>query len=159
MFQRKMIDPVDEYVDTYIGDQIVSREDLQAAHDAKAAELRRLQLEEVKKGKAAQGDKVTRKGYDPVNPPHYARGPMIHIDIGEKITKGIKQIAHPLHCIDVMRHIKDPRLATAFKYLWRVAFGGKREPGDTRDQRAIDIRDLESAIWYLQDYIDNPTQP
>ena len=95
--------------------------------------------------------------YDAVNPPHYRRGPVIKVDIGENITKGISTFERVIHCIEVMRHIKDPRLATAFKYLWRVAFGGKKEPGDPRPQAEIDSRDIKSAIWYLQDWLDNPT--
>lgn len=95
--------------------------------------------------------------YDAVNPPHYRRGPLLHIDIGEQITKGVKTITHSLQCIEVMRRIQDPRLAVAFKYLWRVAFGGKREPGETRPQSEIDRRDIESAIWYLNDWLTYPT--
>lgn len=95
--------------------------------------------------------------YDAVEPPHYRRGPMIHINIGENITKGIGSILHPLQCIEVMRHILDPRLATAFKYIWRVAFGGKREPWDTRTQREVNHRDISSAIWFLQDWLKNPS--
>lgn len=94
--------------------------------------------------------------YDAVNPPHYRRGPIIKVDIGENITKGISTFERVVHCIEVMRHIKDPRLATAFKYIWRVAFGGKKEPGDPRPQAEIDRRDIESAIWYLQDWVDHP---
>lgn len=94
--------------------------------------------------------------YDAVKPPHYARGPKLKLDIGSRITMGQSKFEYVVNCIDVMRHIRDPRLATAFKYLWRVAFGGKREPGETREQSEIDRRDLESAIWYLKDYLDNP---
>jgi hypothetical protein len=96
--------------------------------------------------------------YDPVNPPHYRRGP--ELEIGQCDTYG-NLVTHfretvqlggilrmPLHCIDVMRHMKDPRLATAFKYIWRVAFGGKLG--------ADDQRDIRSAIWYLQDFLDHP---
>ncbi len=96
--------------------------------------------------------------YDAVEPPHYKRGPVIKGDIGSKITQGQGAWSHVVQCIEVMRHIKDPRLATAFKYLWRVAFGGKREPGETRTQREIDTRDIESAVWYLQDWLSNPTE-
>ena len=95
--------------------------------------------------------------YDAVEPPHYKRGPEIKVDITSVISQGAHSVQRVVNCIEVMRHIKDPRLATAFKYVWRVAFGGKREPGETRSQREIDVRDIESAIWYLQDWIDNPT--
>lgn len=97
--------------------------------------------------------------YDAVNPRHYEHGgPVIEIDIGAQITKGRKWISHTIRCIEVFRHIADPRLATAFKYIWRVAFGGKAEPWDSRTQPERDERDIKSAIWYLQDWVDNPIQ-
>lgn len=96
-------------------------------------------------------------GYNAVEPPHYQRGPIVVRDIGEQITKGQSKFRFIITCIEVMRHVKDPRLATALKYIWRVAFGGKREPDETRSDREIDERDINSAIWYLQDWVDNPT--
>lgn len=95
--------------------------------------------------------------YDSVNPPHYRRGPLLRIDIGEQITKGISTVHHTVSCIEVMRHIKDPRLATALRYLWRVAFGGKRDPKETEQGRQKDVEDIEKAIWYLRDWVTNPT--
>lgn len=74
---------------------------------------------------------------DMVNhPPHYSRGPIV--DYGSK--------AKVIECIHVIRWIKDMRLATAVKYIWRVAFGGKEN----------DREDIEKAIWYLNDWLDNP---
>lgn len=66
---------------------------------------------------------------DPVNSPRHYRG-------------------HPggIECIQVIRHVRDMRLANAMKYTWRVAFGGK---GNDRE-------DIKKAIWYLQDWLDNP---
>lgn len=65
---------------------------------------------------------------DMVNhPPHYTRGPGIE-------------------CIQVVRHIRDMRLANAVKYTWRVAFGGKNDNAE----------DIKKAIWYLNDYLENP---
>lgn len=50
-------------------------------------------------------------------------------------------------CIEVIRWIKDPRLFTAMKYIWRVAFGGKN---------GVDPKeDIKKAIWYLNDYLEN----
>ena len=95
--------------------------------------------------------------YDSVNPPHYRRGPLLRIDIGEQITKGISTVHHTVSCIEVMRHITDPRLATALRYLWRVAFGGKRDPKETEQGRQKDVEDIEKAIWYLRDWVTNPT--
>lgn len=77
-----------------------------------------------------------RDKIDMVNhPPHYSRGPTIKI--------GSKAIV--ITCIQVMRWIKDARLATAFKYIWRVAFGGKEN----------DREDIQKAIWYLNDWLEN----
>jgi hypothetical protein len=106
-----------------------------------------------------EGIPVKEDGYDAVEPPHYRRGPVVRIDIGDRITKGVSTVDYPLQAIEVMRHIRDPRLATAFKYIWRVAFGGKKEPWDTRTQEDIDARDIKSAVWYLSDFLDNPVPP
>jgi hypothetical protein len=64
-------------------------------------------------------------------------------------------VAYPLQCIDVMRRIRDPRLATAFRYLWRVAFGGKTDPDFKLSQQDQDEKDIRKAIWYLTDWIEN----
>lgn len=71
-----------------------------------------------------------------VNPAHYKRGPVID-------AAGYR---HQVEAIEVIRHIRDSRLANAMKYVWRIAFGGKD------DNHA----DAEKARWYLRDYIDNP---
>jgi hypothetical protein len=77
---------------------------------------------------------------DMVNhPPHY-RGPEI------VKTVGTEDHSFRLECIDVIRTIRDGRLFNAMKYIWRVAFGGK----------ANDREDIEKAMWYLQDWLDNP---
>ena len=111
----------------------------------------------VSDGTMGEGNSKATTPYDAVNPPHYRRGPTIKVDIGSQITKGISTYEFVLDCISVMRHIKDPRLATALKYIWRVGFGGKKEPGDPRPQSEIDKRDIESAIWYLNDWLSYPT--
>lgn len=92
---------------------------------------------------------------DMVNhPPHY-EGPAI--ELGTCDTYGAMQswniVTYELgrkrwweiDCISIMRHIKDPRLATAFKYVWRAAFKGKVD-------RKEDVR---KAIWYLNDYVEH----
>jgi hypothetical protein len=80
---------------------------------------------------------------DMVNhPPHYTRGPQITF----RLEGGGLAIPHTVECIEVIRHIKDGRLFTAVKYIWRVAFGGKFN----------DREDIEKAIWFLQDWLDNP---
>ena len=71
-----------------------------------------------------------------VNPAHYKRGPVIDI-------AGYR---HQLEAIEVIRHIRDARLANALKYVWRVAFGGKS------DDRA----DISKAAWYLTDWLNHP---
>lgn len=85
-----------------------------------------------------------QKSYDPVNPPHYKRGPVLTIDIGERITQGKSKIQHNLQCIEVVRYIPDFRLAQAIRYIWRVAFGGKMGEDDQVD--------IDKAIWYLTDW-------
>lgn len=92
---------------------------------------------------------------DMVNhPPHY-NGP--DIAFAECHSNGqvrswlrpVKQLGEKLFvelkCIDVIRHMTDFRLATAVKYIWRVGFGGK---GNDRE-------DIEKAIWYLNDWLEN----
>ncbi|QNN99749.1 hypothetical protein PBI_ROPE_91 [Mycobacterium phage Rope] len=91
--------------------------------------------------------------YDAVTPPHYQRGPRVFLSDYETAE------FYDIQCIDVFRYMQDPRLATAFKYIWRVAFGGKAEPWDSRTQEERDARDIKSAIWYLEDYVANPIEP
>lgn len=96
---------------------------------------------------------------DMVNhPAHYTRGPRVQIGdnpatTGRGAMTWLKttvelggRIFIEIECIDVIRHITDMRLATAVKYIWRVAFGGK----------ANDREDIKKAIWYLRDWLDNP---
>ena len=99
---------------------------------------------------------MTEGKYDAVTPPHYHRGPLLRIDIGSAITKGVAIVDHRLHCIEVMRCIQDPRLATALRYLWRVSFGGKSDPKHDVTQHEQDVEDIAKAIWYLRDWIDHP---
>jgi uncharacterized protein DUF3310 len=84
---------------------------------------------------------------DMVNHPrHYTRGPEIVIEDASKINKAFDKFIIRLECIQVIRHIPDMRLANAIKYIWRVVFGGK-----TNDQE-----DIQKAIWYLNDWLENP---
>jgi hypothetical protein len=76
------------------------------------------------------------------HPTHYTRGPKI------AITVGSKTIVRVIECIEVVRHIKDFRLATATKYIWRVGFGGKWD----------DVEDVRKAIFYLNDFIEHPPE-
>lgn len=72
---------------------------------------------------------------DMVNhPPHY-RSPATCSDCG-----------HPIQCIDVIRHIRDGRIYTAMKYLWRIGLGGGK---------GNDKEDAGKARWYVTDYIDH----
>jgi hypothetical protein len=83
---------------------------------------------------------------DMVNhPPHYTRGPMIDVKFNGDNYFGPSGIARVIECIEIIRHITDFRLATAMKYIWRVAFGGKDN----------DREDIQKAIWYLTDWLDN----
>lgn len=73
---------------------------------------------------------------DNVNhPAHYTRGPVLRH----------RGLAYPVECIDIIRGIRDMRLANALKYIWRVAFGGKNH----------DREDISKAIWYLNDWLDH----
>ena len=76
---------------------------------------------------------------DMVNhPPHYSRGPLVN---------SLGKAERFIECIEIIRWIKDMRLATAMKYIWRVAFGGK-EGVDPRE-------DIKKAIWYLNDWLEH----
>lgn len=79
---------------------------------------------------------------DNVNhPAHYTRGPVFgYIGYNGKPARGI------IEALDVIRHLTDIRLANAMKYIWRVGFGGK----------ANDTEDIQKAIFYLNDWLDNP---
>lgn len=96
---------------------------------------------------------------DLVNPKHYNEtGPLVNVPVDDIEDGSGDWVTYRIKAIDVFRAMRDPRLATAFKYIWRVAFGGKKIEGDVRTQEQIDKRDLESAIWYLQDYINHPPE-
>lgn len=85
---------------------------------------------------------------DMVNhPPHYIRGPLVSLH-HKPITYIYNNASIPcrvIECIEIIRHIKDFRLATAMKYIWRVAFGGKEN----------DEQDIRKAIWYLNDWLEH----
>jgi hypothetical protein len=86
---------------------------------------------------------------DMVNhPPHYTRGPKITRQATFNIVGDKAITTFIVECIEVIRHISDMRLATAMKYIWRVAFGGKDN----------DREDIEKAIFYLKDWLDNPIE-
>jgi hypothetical protein len=70
---------------------------------------------------------------DMVNrPEHYRRGPKI----GDRT----------LEAIEVVRYIRDSRLANAQRYLWRIAFGGKLDSAE----------DAQKLIWYINDWLEHP---
>lgn len=110
--------------------------------------------------------KATIESVDMVNhPPHYSssRGPKVQIGElpeGESQRRAMdwlkytveygRKVFIEIECIEIIRWIPDMRLATAMKYIWRVAFGGK-EPGNN----AKDQEDIQKAIWYLNDYLNN----
>jgi hypothetical protein len=75
---------------------------------------------------------------DMVNHPDHYRGPTIACPAEAHTSRRVE-------CIDIIRHIHDGRLFNAMKYIWRVAFGGKEN----------DRQDIQKAIWYLQDWLDN----
>ena len=93
------------------------------------------ELDEAHAGPHCSGVREWSDQPDMVNhPAHYTRGPFI------------ATLGRVIECIEVIRHIRDMRLANSMKYIWRVAFGGKNN----------DREDIQKAIWYLQDWLDNP---
>lgn len=70
---------------------------------------------------------------DYVNHPyHYTQGPII----GGRM----------IEAIEVIRYIRDARLANAVRYIWRVSWAGKWNSHE----------DIQKAIWYLTDYLEHP---
>ena len=72
-------------------------------------------------------------------------------------AKMTEQVNHPTHynenpsgieCIDVVRHMNFNR-GNVVKYVWRA--GAKANPGESQEE--AEIRDLEKALWYLEDEI------
>lgn len=61
-------------------------------------------------------------------------------------------VNHPAHytghptveAIEVLEQMSDYRLASASKYIWRVAFGGKEN----------NRQDIEKSVWYLQRWLE-----
>lgn len=149
------IDPSIEDAKVFVSGIHLSAEDPQPQRDHDTGRPNvPMASEPASEGSYARQSTTWGSEYDAVNPPHYQRGPVVEGDIGSNITKGIGKWRYAIKCIDVMRAIKDPRLATAFKYIWRVAFGGKCEPGmEQATQRERDERDINSAVWYLQDWL------
>lgn len=88
-------------------------------------------------------DEEDHRPIDYVNHPvHYRTGPIIK----DGNRPGNVRM---LEAIEVIRWIRDARLANAVRYIWRVSFGGKWD----------DPQDIEKAIWYLRDYVENPVNP
>lgn len=94
---------------------------------------------------------------DMVNhPPHYKRGPRIEVGTCDEygnltgFTRSTVQLGGKLYidveCIEVIEHIRDGRLFTAMKYLWRVAFGGK----------ADNAEDMDKSVWYHNRWKTHP---
>jgi hypothetical protein len=63
------------------------------------------------------------------NPPHYNRA-----------SSKCSQCSTRIECIDVTRHLNF-NLGNAIKYIWRA---------DYKDNK---VKDLQKAVWYLQDEI------
>jgi hypothetical protein len=84
---------------------------------------------------------------DMVNhPPHYLnKNAVIVADEHETFVAEDGRAMRPVECVELMRRIKDPRLATAFAYIWRVSFGGKDN----------DHEDVEKTVWWLTDWLEH----
>jgi hypothetical protein len=77
---------------------------------------------------------------DMVNsPPHYS-GPNVECPNCGHVW--------PISCIQIIRSIRDGRLFSAMKYIWRVALGGGK---------GNDVEDVEKARWFLTDFIELPS--
>jgi len=71
----------------------------------------------------------------------------------------MEHVNHPAHyqrkdgieCIDIIRHYVCD-IANAIKYLWRA--GLKSEMGMADAEK--EIEDLKKALWYIEDYLNNP---
>ena len=73
----------------------------------------------------------------------------------------MEHVNHPKHynqhpagieCIDIIRHYTCD-IANAIKYLWRA--GLKPEMG--KEDAEKEIEDLKKALWYIEDYLNNPS--
>ena len=74
---------------------------------------------------------------------------MTYEDRPVSVTNPSHYRSHPsgVECIDIVRHLPF-NVGNAIKYLWRA--GDKGGPEKLRE-------DLEKALWYIQDAIDNPS--
>ena len=74
---------------------------------------------------------------------------MTYEDRPVSVTNPAHYRSHPsgVECIDIVRHLPF-NIGNAIKYLWRA--GDKGGPEKLRE-------DLEKALWYIQDSIDNPS--
>ena len=86
------------------------------------------------------GEMIDRSEEFVNSPSHYRRGPRLSMT-----TKDDEPLEHSLEAIEVIRWIRDARLANAMRYLWRVSFGGKWNNNE----------DIRKAIWYLNDYLEH----
>lgn len=75
-------------------------------------------------------------------------GPVVH-------PKHYNQHPAGIECIDVIEHMT-ANLAFAVKHLWRNGLKKETFEGATEQESAV--RDLHSAIWYIQREIERITQ-
>lgn len=75
-------------------------------------------------------------------------GPVVH-------PKHYNQHPAGIECIDVIEHMT-LNVGTAVKYLWRNGLKKETFEGATEQESAV--RDLHSAIWYIQREIERITQ-
>lgn len=76
-------------------------------------------------------------------------GPVMH-------PKHYNQHPAGIECIDVIEHMT-LNVGTAVKYLWRTGLKKETFEGATEQESAV--RDLHSAIWYIQREIERIEQP
>ena len=78
---------------------------------------------------------IKDKVHDNVNHPAHYTSRDIYCNCETESSK-------PIECIDITRHFNF-NLGNAIKYIWRSEFKGRQK------------EDLQKAIWYLQDEIQN----
>lgn len=74
--------------------------------------------------------------------------------MNNNITHPKHYTSHPsgVECIEITRH-HNFNIGNAIKYLWRA--GIKQEQGKSDKEK--EIEDLQKAVWYIQDYINQLT--
>ena len=102
----------------------------------------------IKKVNMKKMNKIAEKTDSVNHPLHYTtNSPIIKIKCAFDCACGTI-ISKSIECIDVIRNMPTWK-GNAIKYLWRA--GLKKDA--SLDDRQKEIEDLEKAVWYIQDRI------